>query len=77
MKTKQKNIVKLTVNLLALSLVLASGLLYSQTHFITSKENIKFNTSNNNNPTLAFDNGWSGTLNYQRSTGKFSFNKRS
>lgn len=72
MKTKNVN---LTVKLLVAVLMLISDIFYAQTHTITSKEYIKFNTNNNNNPTIAFDNDWNGTLKYQRNTGKFSFNK--
>ncbi len=75
MKTNKKNIVKSTVNLLALSLVLASGGLYGQTYSITSEENIKFNTENKGLPTLSFDNNWTGTLRYNRSSRVFTFNR--
>jgi hypothetical protein len=73
MKTKNVN---LTVKLLVAVLILISDISYAQTHTITSKEFIKFNTENHNYPTIAFDASWNGTLKYQRNTGKFSFNKK-
>jgi hypothetical protein len=73
MKTKNVN---LTVKLLVAVLMLISDISYAQTHTISSREFIKFNTENRNNPTIAFDASWNGYLRYQRNTGKFYFNKK-